>query len=127
MPRAEQRVQRESQEASSQKLQTAVSFGTAVLGALFSRKAVSSTNVSRMGTAARGVGRVQKESGDVTRANESAESVRQALADLDQQIGEQTGSLQGGFDAQSEPLETITIKPKASDVQVHEVGLVWMA
>jgi len=80
-----------------------------------------------MGTAARGVGRVQKESGDVTRANESAESVRQALADLDQQIGEQTGSLQGGFDAQSEPLETITIKPKASDVQVHEVGLVWMA
>ena len=70
---------------------------------------------------------MQKESGDVTRANESAESVRQALADLDQQIEEQTGSLQGGFDAQSEPLETITIKPKASDVQVHEVGLVWMA
>jgi len=127
LQRAEQRVQRESQEASSQKLQTAVSFGTAVLGALFSRKAVSSTNVSRMGTAARGVGRVQKESGDVTRANESAESVRQALADLDQQIGEQAGSLQGGFDAQSEPLETITIKPKGSDVQVHEVGLVWMA
>jgi hypothetical protein len=55
------------------------------------------------------------------------ESVRQALAELDQQIEEQTGALQGGFDAQSEPLETITIKPKASDVQVHEVGLVWMA
>ncbi len=127
LQRAEQRVQRESQEASSQKLQAAVSFGTAVIGALFSRKAVSATNVSRMGTAARGVGRVQKESGDVTRANESAESVRQALAELDQQIEEQTGALQGGFDAQSEVLETITIKPKASDVQVHEVGLVWMA
>ena len=53
--------------------------------------------------------------------------MRQALADLDQQIAEQTGALQGGFDAQSETLETITIKPKASDVQVHEVGLVWMA
>ena len=127
LQRAEQRVQRESQEASSQKLQAAVSFGTAVIGALFSRKAASATNVSRMGTAARGVGRMQKESGDVSRANESAESVRQALADLDRQIEEQTGALQGGFDAQSETLETITLKPKASDVQVHEVGLVWMA
>ena len=127
LQRAEQRVERESQEASSQKLQAAVSFGTAVIGALFSRKAVSATNVSRMGTAARGVGRVQKQTGDVTRANESAESVRQALADMDQQIEEQAGAMQGGFDAQNEPLETITIKPKASDVQVHEVGLVWMA
>lgn len=127
LQRAEQRVQRESQEASSQKVQAAVQFGTAVLGALFSRKAVSATNVSRMGSAARGVGRMQKESGDVTRANESAESVRQALADLDQQAEAETSSLQGGFDAQAEPLETITIKPKASDVQVHEVGLVWMA
>ena len=127
LQRAEQRVERESQEAGSQKLQAAVSFGTAVIGALFSRKAVSATNVSRMGTAARSVGRVQKQSGDVTRASESAESVRQALAELDQQIEGQTGALQGGFDAQNEPLETITIKPKASDVQVHEVGLVWMA
>jgi hypothetical protein len=80
-----------------------------------------------MGTAVRGVGRMQKESGDVTRASESVESVQQALTDLDQQIEAQAGALQGGFDAQSEPLETITIKPKASDVQVHEVGLVWMA
>jgi hypothetical protein len=127
LQRAEQRVERESDEAGSQKLQAAVSFGTAVIGALFSRKAVSATNVSRLGTAARSVGRVQKQSGDVARANESAESVRQALAELDQQIEKQTGALQGGFDAQNEPLETITIKPKASDVQVHEVGLVWMA
>ena len=127
LQRAEQRVERESQEAGSEKLHAAVSFGTAVIGALFSRKAVSATNVSRMGTAARSVGRVQKQSGDVTRASESAESVRQALAELDQQIAGQTGALQGGFDAQNEPLETITIKPKASDVQVHEVGLVWMA
>jgi hypothetical protein len=127
LQRAEQRIQRESQEASSQKVQAAVQFGTAVLGALFSRKAVSATNVSRMGSAARGVGRVQKESGDVTRASESAESVRQALADLDQQIAGQTGAMQGGFDAQSETLEIITIKPKASDVQVYQVGLVWMA
>ncbi len=68
LQRAEQRVERESDEAGSQKLQAAVSFGTAVIGALFSRKAVSTTNVSRLGTAARSVGRVQKQSGDVARA-----------------------------------------------------------
>jgi hypothetical protein len=127
LQRAQQRVERESQEASSQKFQAAVSFGSAILGAVLGRKVVSASSAARMGTAVRGVGRMQKESGDVTRASESVESVQQALTDLDQQIEAQAGALQGGFDAQSEPLETITIKPKASDVQVHEVGLVWMA
>jgi len=69
---------------------------------------------------------MQKESGDVTRANESVETVRQALADLDLQIETLAGTL-GGFDAQAEALESIVIKPKASDVQVHEVGLLWSA
>ncbi len=125
LQRAEQRVARESQEASAQKFQTAVSFGSAVLGALLGRKAVSASSASRMGTAVRGVGRMQKQAGDVERANESAESVRSALADLDQQVEAQAASLKDGFDAQAETLETITIKPKASDVQVHEVGLLW--
>ena len=127
LQRAEQRVQKEQSERGAQVIGTIASIGTAALGAFFGRKGLSMSSASRVGTAVRGVGRMQKESGDVTRANESVESVRQALTDLDRQIETQAGALQGGFDAQAEPLETITIKPKASDVQVHEVGLLWMA
>jgi len=127
LQRAEQRVQKEQSERGAQVIGTIASIGTAALGAFFGKKTFSAASASRMGTAVRGVGRMQKESGDVARANESVETVRQALAELDQEIETQAGALQGGFDAQAEVLETITIKPKASDVQVHEVGLVWMA
>jgi hypothetical protein len=127
LQRAEQRVQKEQSERGAQVIGTIASIGTAALGAFFGKKTFSAASASRVGTAVRGVGRMQKESGDVARANESVETVRQALAELDQEIEMQAGALQGGFDAQAETLETITIKPKASDVQVHEVGLVWMA
>ncbi len=40
--RAEQAVEREQQQASDQKVQTAVSMGATVLGALFGRKAIGS-------------------------------------------------------------------------------------
>ena len=127
LQRAEQRVQKEQSERGAQMVGTIASIGTAALGAFFGKKSFSMASASRMGTAARGVGRMQKESGDVARASESVETVRQALADLDQEIETQAGTLRGGFDAQAETLEAITLKPKASDVQVHEVGLVWMA
>ncbi len=69
--RAETDVAKESQQASQAKLQTAVSVGAAVLGALFGRKTVSVGNLGRATTAARGVGRSMKESrGRQTRVGE---------------------------------------------------------
>jgi hypothetical protein len=50
--RAQQAVERESAQASQQKLQTAISFGTTLLGAVFGRRAVSATTIGRATTAA---------------------------------------------------------------------------
>ncbi len=123
---AEQRVAREQQEASAEKVQTAVSFGTAILGALMGRKKISVTSASRVGTAVRGVGRMQKASGDVGRATESVEAVKAKLAEVEASVQEEISRLEGGFDAQAEPLETVSVKPKAGSVHVHTVGLVWV-
>ncbi len=124
--RAQQRESREKQESTVAKVQTAVSFGTAVLGAILGRKAMSVTTATKMGTAVRSAGRMQKESGDVDRATESVAALQQSQADLEQEIQAAVAKLEGGFDAQTEPLLTITIKPKASDVQVHALGLLWL-
>jgi hypothetical protein len=123
---AEQRLSREEQEAGAEKLQTAVSFGTAILGAVLGRKKVSVTTASRVGTAARGVGRMQKQSGDVARAGETVEAVRARLAELEQSVQEEISRLEAGADAQSEPLEQVSVKPRAGSVHVHTVGLVWV-
>jgi phage host-nuclease inhibitor protein Gam len=123
---ARDRIAREQGEASADKLQTAVSMGSAILGAFLGRRKLSSTNLSRMGTAARGVGRMQKSSGDVARAEGSAEQVEARLAALEQEIEAEIGKVESGFDAQQEPLETVSVKPKAGALNVHAVGLVWL-
>ena len=68
--RSEQAIDRKSEQAKASKMQTAISFGTAILGAFLGRKAVSTTSASRVGTAMRSASRVKKEKMDVVRAQE---------------------------------------------------------
>jgi hypothetical protein len=123
--RAQQAVERESAQASQAKLQTAISFGTTLLGAFLGRKAVSVSTLGRATTAARGVGRSMKEQQDITRAAESVESLRGQLAELETQLQSETQALEAKIDAQSEQLETVSIKPKKTNISVQLVALVW--
>jgi hypothetical protein len=84
--RAEQAVARESEQATQQGIQTAISVGASILGAFLGRKAISAGTIGRATTAARSASRVLKETQDVGRAKESVEAVDQAIADLDAQL-----------------------------------------
>ncbi|HSF23780.1 MAG TPA: ATP-binding protein, partial [Blastocatellia bacterium] len=123
--RALQAVERESAQASQAKLQTAISFGTTVLGAFFGRKAASVSGLGRATTAARGVGRSMKEHQDVGRAAESVEVLQGRLAELEAELQTETQSLEARIDAQSEALETVSIKPKKTNISVQLVALAW--
>jgi hypothetical protein len=123
--RAEQAVGRESQQAKDQTLQTAISFGTTLLGAFMGRKAVSATTLGRATTAARGVGRTLKESQDIDRAKETVEAVRQQLQQLDDALRAEVESIEQRFDAGTAPLEPLIVKPKKINIDVKLVALVW--
>ena len=77
---------RESEQATQSQLQTAISVGATLFGALLGRKAVTTSTLGRATTAARGAGRVLKERQDVGRAQENLEALRQQLADLEAQF-----------------------------------------
>ena len=123
--RAQQAVDREAEQARHSKVQTAISVGSTVLGALFGRKTVSAGNVGRAATAARGVGRSMKESQDVARAGETAAAVRQQIDDLEAQFQSDTQALEARFDPAAEVFETIGVRPKKSSVTVRLVALAW--
>lgn len=123
--RAQQAVERESAQASQAKLQTAISFGTTVLGAFFGRKAVSVSSLGRATTAARGVGRSMKEQQDVGRAAESVEALQGRVAELEAELQAEAQALEARIDAQSEALETVSIKPKKTNISVQLVALAW--
>ncbi|HKO41706.1 MAG TPA: hypothetical protein VJU84_00325 [Pyrinomonadaceae bacterium] len=123
--RAEQAVERESEQASDQKMQTAISFGTTLLSSFLGRKAVSLTTLGRATTAARGVGRSMKESQDVGRAQETVAAINQQLAELDEQFKTETAALERTYDAESYALETVTMKPTKANINVQLLSLAW--
>ncbi len=123
--RAAQSVTREQEQASAAKVQTAVSMGATVLGALFGRKTLSMSTLGRATTAARGVGRASKEQDDVKRAGENVEVARQALADMDAAIEEATKEIAARHDAAASAIETVSLAPKRGQVLVQSVTLGW--
>jgi len=124
--RAEQAVDREQQQASKKNLDTAVSLGTAILGALLGRKRISTTSASRVGTAIKTASGARKEAGDVARARETADKVRADLDALNAELEREVAALDTAFDAQAEELEEITVRAKAVDIRVTLLALVWM-
>jgi hypothetical protein len=123
--RSQLAVDRESEQASQQKLQTALSVGATVLGALFGRKAVSTSTIGRATTAARGMGRTMKESQDIELARQTLAAAQQQKADLEAEIQAEVNRMSGALDPSSETLVPFALKPKRTEITVQVVALAW--
>ncbi len=119
------KVEREKEQVSSQKMNTAISFGTTLLSAFLGRKKLSMGTLGRATTAARGVSRTAKESQDVGRAQADLEALEEKLTDLNQELEDEVGKLEDRFDPMSEELQTVSLRPRRADVEVRLVALAW--
>ena len=122
--KAQLAVDREKEQANQSKMQTAVSFGTTLLGA-FTGKLISSSNISRAGTALKGVTRSMQQSGDIDRAEDTLETYKASLQDLEMELESEIANMED-LSAEFE-IEEIMIRPKKSDIAVHVLGILWVA
>jgi hypothetical protein len=120
--RASDRVEREESQYSQRKLDTAISIGTSVLGAIFGGR---STATTRAGSAARSAGRVFGERGDVARAGESLEALKAERDALLAAIEQEAQSLASSLDPSSVALQRVRIAPRKSDIAIGRVALAW--
>jgi len=123
--RAEEKVEREEAQVGHQKMQTAISVGATVLGALFGRRAMSTGSVGRATTAMRGAGRIAREKDDVKRAQENLGVLQEQLRDLQEEFDAQVQSLHDKVSAESAVIEAFHVRPRKSDMILQAVGLVW--
>ncbi len=123
---AQQAIDRETEQASSRKMQTAISFGSAILGAFLGRKTVSATSARSVGSAMRSASRMKKEKMDVIRARERAEAVQTQLQELEDKLQGDINAIDNAFDPAKEPVEEVFIKPKSSDISLEAFGLAWL-
>ncbi|MBI4906223.1 MAG: ATP-binding protein [Acidobacteria bacterium] len=125
--RAEQAMEKQQQESSSAKLETAVSIGAGILGAIFgSKRGGTSAVLGKVAGAAKGVQRARRQSQDVDFASENLGTLMQMKADMEAEIKEQTDAVTNSVDASKEQLQTVSIRPKKVNVSVRLCSLAWM-
>jgi len=120
--RARQAVEREGQQASKRKLDTAISVGSAILGAVLGRR-ISRTSASKIGTAAKGYGGIRKEAGDVARAKQRVAALEADLLALSQDFDAKVDALDAAYDAQADELKEQTVRAKSTDIEVRFIGV----
>jgi hypothetical protein len=124
--KAEQKVDREQEQAEAQKMSTYVNIGTTVLSALLGRKTISRSTVGRASTTVRGMSRSAKEKQDVERALEDLSKRQETLDELERELEEEVEELKERLDPDFARLETAELKPRRTDVDVHFVALAWV-
>jgi len=125
LTKAEQAVEREGEQSRGRKMQTAISFGATILGAIFG-KVRSTGTVGRATTAMRDVSRSIDEAGDVKRAEQNAADAKQRLDELETQLQEEIDTLTDKTDPATEDLEKILMRPRKSDITLDALGVLWM-
>ena len=125
LEKAQQSLEREEEQVRHQGLQTAISIGATLIGALLGRKSLSRSTVGKATTAARGAGRVLKERQDVDRAEENIELLKDQLADLDQEFKEEIAALEGRLDSVVDNLDEVEIRARKSEIDLRLLTLAW--
>lgn len=123
--RAEQKVERERAQASSETMSSALSVGGSLLGALLGGR--RSSALRKATTAARRVGRVSKERGDVAHAEADAQAIRARIEALNEDLSAEIAALESELDANACRLEMIPVRPRKADIAVEDMALVWRA
>jgi hypothetical protein len=122
---AEYAVAREKEQASQQKIQTAISIGATLFSAFLGRKAVSRTSVGRATTTIGRAGRILKETKDVDRAEDNLQTLQAQVSELQSLMNDEIETIRAGTDPLTEKLETYRIEPDRSGLSVSLVALAW--
>jgi hypothetical protein len=99
-----------------------MSFGNAVLGALFGGRGSA---IGKGVTAARGVGRASQQAEDVDRAESGLAALRKQAADLRAEIETEVAAVQAAWDDSVLAVDTVTVAPRKSDLAVERLALCW--
>lgn len=124
--KALQTLDREKDQLQQRKLQTTISVGATVLGAILGRKVTSVGNVGRATTAARDATRIMKEQEDIKRAEETVQKYESELKELEREFQEEIQKFEAKIDPTKEILEKIILKPSKTEINIRFFSLVWL-
>jgi len=119
-------LEREKSEAGSAKVQAGVSILGSIMGALFSRKKLSTSNIARGKSAANSASRAMKQRQDVKIAEMKIEDLEQEKNELEEELLMDIEQLEDRYQPELLELEEETVKPYKKDIDISYVGILWL-
>ena len=124
--RAEEKIEREESQYKQKKLDSALSVGTSILGALLGRKTVSATNARRAGTSMRAMGRANREKSDIGRAEDALEDLKVDWEDMEEKFERDVEEIEEKMNVDDLELEELVIRPRKGDLDVEKFVVIWL-
>ncbi len=97
-----------------------IEMGISVLGALFGK-----ASPTKIGRAVSKGGRILKERGEMSRAEERVVKVQDDIDALYEELEEKIDSLNEKYDIGQCEVESFRIKPRKTDIEVERCAVVW--
>ena len=125
LQRAEVKLGKEESDVRAKGMETAISIGSAILGAFLGRKVISSTTASKSARGVRNAGQFMKERQDVQLAQEEVARLAQEMEALALELQQKVQEQSAGWDPAAVELEVVAIAPRRSDIYDVRVCLLW--
>jgi hypothetical protein len=97
-----------------------IEAGIAVLGALFGR-----SSPTKIGRAVSKGSKILKERGDMSRAEERMVAIEDELEALEYELEDKIDALNEKYNVDNCDIETYTMKPRKTDIDVKSCAIVW--
>ncbi len=124
--KAQAAVDREAAQARSAKISTAVNIGQTILGALFGRKALSRTTISKTSTAARSASRAFEQSGDVGRAEDRLAEIEAQMVATKNTMDTDMEAARLAADPDRLTFTKTPIRALKKNIGINAFGLAWL-
>ena len=124
--RAEEKIEREKSQYKQRRLDSILSVGSTILGAVLGRKRMSRTNVNRASSSMKTLGRAGRERSDIGRAEDNLELLQEQFQELEAEFESEIQGIEDKLDVASLDLEEIRIRPRKTDLSVDDLRVVWL-
>ena len=123
--RLQMKLEKEEADVSSKVTDTLLSVGTAIFGAFFSRKKLSTTNLNRASSSLKKGKGVLKERNDVKNTQALIDSLQIDIEELEETLALDTQKIQDEINIENYEITSLSIKPRRSDITIEDFALLW--
>ncbi len=119
------KLEKEESDVSSKTTDTIIGIGMTVLGAIFGRKTLSASTISRGASTLRKGKGILKERNDVKNTQALVDDAKADLEELQDELRREIEKIEDRFVIENYEITNIAIKPRRSDISVRDIALLW--